>query len=186
METSKILRRRANSRRVIGRNGLKPDPGPRFDRDELSIAVAWRPRTSWRAITLLERCARRAANAEGFDRGSLSIAVVGAAAMTTLHRLHLGREEPTDVLTFDLGTDRRRGVLDGEIVLCADVARRRAAARDKTLATARAELALYLVHGLLHLAGYDDRDPAAFRRMHRREDELLATLGLGGVFQEGA
>ena len=66
------------------------------------------------------------------------------------------------------------------------MARRRAAARDKTLATARAELALYLVHGLLHLAGYDDRDAAAFRRMHRREDEILATLGLGGVFQDGA
>ncbi|MCH8804625.1 MAG: rRNA maturation RNase YbeY [Planctomycetes bacterium] len=134
----------------------------------------------------MERCARRTANAEGFDRGSLSIAVVGAAAMTTLHRLHLGREEPTDVLTFDLGTDCRHGILDGEIVLCADMARRRAAARDKTLATARAELALYLVHGLLHLAGYDDRDAATFRRMHRREDEILATLGLGGVFQDGA
>ena len=186
MGTSKNPPARTNHRQASRANGPVPSRKPTFNHDKLSIAVAWRPRTSWRAIALLERCARRAASAEGFDRGSLSIAVVGAAAMTTLHRLHLGREEPTDVLTFDLGTDCRHGILDGEIVLCADMARRRAAARDKTLATARAELALYLVHGLLHLAGYNDRDAAAFRRMHRREDEILETLGLGGVFQDGA
>ncbi len=41
---------------------------------------------------------------------------------------------------------------------------------------------LYAVHGLLHLCGYDDRTPAGFRRMHRKEDDLLARLGVGPVF----
>lgn len=45
-----------------------------------------------------------------------------------------------------------------------------------------AELSLYVAHGTLHLAGYDDRTPREFARMHRREDELLDELGIGRVF----
>ena len=48
------------------------------------------------------------------------------------------------------------------------------------------ELALYTVHGLLHLLGYNDAKPADARRMHHREDELLQKLGIGAVFQEPA
>jgi probable rRNA maturation factor len=116
----------------------------------------------------------------------MSIAVVGATAMATLGRRYLGLPGPTDVLSFDLGTDRHRGHVEAEIVVCADVARRRAGIRNRSLQAARAELALYLVHGILHLAGYEDHTAAGFRRMHAREDELLAALGLGLVFQAGA
>ena len=91
----------------------------------------------------------------------------------------------TDVLAFDLGTDRRRRYIEGEVVVCTDVARRRAAFRNRSLQAARAELALYLVHGILHLAGYDDRTRAGFRRMHAREDLLLCQLGLGPVYGMG-
>lgn len=97
----------------------------------------------------------------------------------------MGLNAPTDVLAFDLGCARRQGWLDGEIVLCADIARREAARRGGALAAARAELALYLVHGLLHLAGYDDHTPRGFQRMHQREDELLNKLGWGPVFRRG-
>jgi len=119
---------------------------------------------------MLRRVARRVAAAEGFESGQLSVAIVGARRMANLHWQYLGVGGPTDVLTFDLGSDRRHGRLDGEIVLCADVARRQRAWR--------AELALYLVHGVLHLAGYDDRTPRAARRMHAREAELLRELGI--------
>ena len=94
--------------------------------------------------------------------------------MATLHQRFMGESGPTDVFSFDLGTDRRRGVLDGEVIICTDVARRRAV--EPGLASARAELALYLTHGILHLAGYDDHRPADYRRMHAREDELLSTI----------
>jgi len=134
----------------------------------------------------LRRVAEHVLLAEGFTRGRLSIAVVGATAMATLNRRFLGRTGPTDVLAFDLGSDRRRGRIDGEVVVCADVARRRAATLGRSLQAARAELALYVVHGVLHLAGYDDRTPASFCRMHAREDELLGELGLGAVFGTGA
>ncbi len=152
----------------------------------LTVDVAWRLRHSWRAIALLRRVARFVATAEGFRHGDLSVVVVGSRAMSGLHRRHLNIDGPTDVLTFDLGCDRSRGLLDAEIVLCADVARTRAAARDARPATARAELALYLAHGVLHLADYDDQTPKASRRMHEREDEILVALGLGAVFRDGA
>lgn len=133
----------------------------------------------------MQRAAEHSLRAEGFATGRLSIAVVGATAMATLHRRFLGRTGPTDVLAFDLGTDRRRGWIDGEVIVCADVARRRAAVRGRSLQAARAELALYVVHGVLHLAGYDDRTTAGFCRMHAREDHLLSELGLGAVFGAG-
>jgi probable rRNA maturation factor len=176
------------------------------------VEIAWQLRQSWRAVPLLTQVAAAVAAAEGFRRGSLSIAVVGARAMATLHRRFLNLPGPTDVITFDLGTDRRARLLDGDIVVCADVAwrnaradlhsraapdaaptprsrsapqrpaRRRVPSAARQLAAARAELALYVTHGILHLAGYDDHRAADFRRMHAREDELLQNLGLGRVF----
>ncbi len=154
-------------------------------RDALQIDVTWQLRTSWRAAALLKRVAQHVATAEGFHTGELSIAVVGDTAMRRLHARHLGDAASTDVLSFDLGTSRRAGRLDGEIVVCAAVARRVARRRSATLAEARRELALYVVHGVLHLAGYDDRTLRGFRRMHAREDELLMQLGLGAVFAAG-
>jgi probable rRNA maturation factor len=169
----------------------------------LQIHIAWRLRRPDFGGTpvatgreLLQRVAAHAARAEGFTSGDLSIAVVGTRAMTTLHRRYRGIDEPTDVLSFDLGTKRQRGLLDAEIVVCADLARRFAAAERHGRAQrgarrsarmprpAHTELALYLVHGLLHVAGYDDNTAVAARRMHAREDELLTQLGLGPVFRE--
>jgi probable rRNA maturation factor len=148
----------------------------------LHIEIAWRLRKDWRARPLLRRVARFVAAAERFERGQLSIAIVGIRAMASMHERFMNLPGPTDVLTFDLDSARSRGHLDAEIVLCADVARRNVNPRRRTLATCRAELALYLVHGLLHLAGYDDHSPADSRRMHAREDELLQKLGLGAVY----
>lgn len=163
----------------------------------IDIAITWNLRTDWRARRLIERAARHALTAEGFHRGSLSIAVVGRRAMRTLHRRTLSIDAATDVLTFDLLEDDELGIadcagakvtlpagrrIDAEIVVCADVARR----RMRTLKAATAELCLYVVHGILHLAGHDDHDPPAFARMHAREDELLSEIGLGRVFGSGA
>ena len=150
--------------------------------DTLITEVHWQPRNSWRAVKLLHRVAAYTAESEEFTKGRLSIAAVGATAMATLHMRFLGKSGPTDVLSFDFDTDRSHGYIEGEIVVCTDVARRRAARRGRSLQAARAELALYVVHGVLHLAGYDDHDADDFRRMHAREDELLSKLGVGPVF----
>jgi probable rRNA maturation factor len=149
----------------------------------ISIDVSWHLRRSWRAAALLRRVARGAAAAEGFVSGQLSIAVVGVKAMGNLHRRFAGMPGATDVLAFDLGSEPDGGHLDAEVVLCANFAWRAAKGR---LPAARRELALYLVHGLLHLAGYEDGTPAGFERMHAQEDQLLTKLGLGPVFHPQA
>jgi probable rRNA maturation factor len=161
--------------------------------DMIEIQVTWNPRKDWRARGALERAARHALAAEGLRHGSLSIVVAGRRAMTTLHRRFMSIDAPTDVLTFDFGSEptgdereRNRGSrdrtarnrLDAEIVVCADIARQ----RTQSIKAATAELCLYVVHGILHLAGYDDHSPGDFARMHAREDELLAEIGLGRVF----
>ncbi len=152
--------------------------------------MAWRVARLPTAGKLLARAALHVAQAEGFTHGELSVAVVGTRRMSRLHEQYMGQRGATDVLTFDLGTDRKRGVLDGEIVVCAEVARRVVRARGVPGRPAAArnvqtELALYVVHGVLHLAGYDDHSPRGFIAMHAREDTLLSELGIGPQFSPG-
>lgn len=157
------------------------------------VMVSWQLPESWRARTLLGNAARLALAAEGVRAAQISIAVVDAPAMSALHRRYCGVAGPTDVLTFDLGgaAADETEKLEGEVVVCAEVARREAlrrlgrAARTQWLSTARAELALYVVHGILHLCGYDDHLPADFAAIHAREDEILQYLGVGSVFSAG-
>jgi probable rRNA maturation factor len=99
----------------------------------------------------------------------------------------MGDTRTTDVLTFDLRDrkpprDREGVALELETVVCIDEARRRAAELNHPV---RHELLLYCVHSLLHVQGYDDKSPAAARRMHAREDELLRAIGVGPVYSGG-
>jgi probable rRNA maturation factor len=126
----------------------------------------------------LRRAARRALDREGRRTGRVEIAVVSGSEMARQHRRWLGRWGVTDVITFNLGGGDRRGV-QGLILICRDVARREAARRGLDW---RVEAALYVVHGCLHLCGYDDQTRGDFRRMHRREDEILESLGWGTPF----
>lgn len=148
----------------------------------MGISITWLYPENWRAKALLRRAALATLRAERVDHAKVSIAVLDAAGMSRLHHQYLGRKGPTDVLSFDLRGDDAAARIDGEIVVCADVARERAAERSSKLSDAKAELALYVVHGLLHLIGYDDRRPREFKRMHAREDQILIKLGLGPVF----
>jgi probable rRNA maturation factor len=86
----------------------------------------------------------------------------------------MGIPGPTDVLTFDLSGAEARG-LAGDIVVSAETARR--LARELGW-QARHELAYYVVHGLLHLAGEDDGTPGERRRMRRRERAVMAASRL--------
>jgi probable rRNA maturation factor len=96
------------------------------------------------------------------------------------------------VLTFDLSdqTPPREAkvcgegtCIDGEIVVSLDTATRQA---DKLGHSVAAELALYAVHGILHLLEYNDDSPANTERMHEVEDEILGSLGLGSIYRGSA
>ncbi len=67
----------------------------------------------------------------------------------------------------------------GEVVVCVPEAVRQARLRGTE---PERELLLYALHGMLHLSGFDDKTAKAYRRMHRKEDEILIALGLGPVF----
>ncbi len=130
----------------------------------------------------LRRVARRTLRAAGFGCGRLDIAVVGEAEMRRQHERWTGETAATDVLSFDLRDKPETGRVDGQLVACKSVARRRARSRGTDW---RGELLLYVVHGCLHLCGYDDDDVEAAALMHRREDEILTLLGWGPVFSRG-
>ena len=106
----------------------------------------------------------------------LTFAILDDVRMQEVNRETLGHDHPTDVLAFPMAQEP---VLEGEILLSADTARREAAARGHP---AYHELLLYAVHGALHLLGYDDHDPAERRRMRRAERAALAALGVPPVF----
>ena len=110
---------------------------------------------------------------ERIHEADVSVVIVHDQMIHRLNRRFLGHDEPTDVITFSLNDDG--GSLDGEIVVSADTAARAAAEFGWTMAD---ELLLYVVHGALHLAGYDDLAPAARRKMRSRECRYLAKFDL--------
>lgn len=107
------------------------------------------------------------------------MAIVDDAHMAELNEAHLAHQGPTDVLTFDLRDSENSPRIEGQIVISIDTARREAAERGHSL---EAELALYAIHGTLHLLGHDDHDAAEAAAMHKLEDELLTSLGMGATF----
>ncbi len=101
----------------------------------------------------------------------------------TIHRLNkhfLNHDEPTDVLSFPLSDPSARK-LAGELVVGVEVAKEQAERRGHDV---HAELALYVVHGLLHLCGYDDKTAEAAARMRERERHYLGELGLPAIAEE--
>ena len=127
----------------------------------------------------------------------ISVGLVDDAHIAHLNQLHLNRKGTTDVLSFDLRDapstptvsnkepkrvtpDTTDGPVEGEIVLSVDTAAREARQRGHSL---DAELALYAVHGTLHLLGYVDRQESDAARMHDMEDSILSEIGLGSVYR---
>jgi probable rRNA maturation factor len=106
----------------------------------------------------------------GCPAGELSVVFLTDAGLARLHAAFLADPSTTDVITF--AGDAAHG-LAGEICLSADTAAAYAREHGRDFAT---ELTLYLVHGWLHLAGYDDLRPARKRVMRRAEARALRLL----------
>lgn len=124
------------------------------------------------------RLVRETLAAEGVTRAAVSVALVDDPTIHTINRRHLDHDWPTDVITFPLsGPDDPE--LAGELVVSAEMA---ATTAEQAGVGAWDELALYVVHGLLHLCGYDDTTASDRDAMRRREGEILARLGLTNTF----
>ena len=126
---------------------------------------------------LLRRRARRILAALGSARAELSISLVDDAAISALNHRYRGRPRPTDVLAFSLlegAHADRRGALLGDVVIGIETAARQARARRRRLDD---EVARLLVHGALHLVGYDHLRSAEARLMRAQERRVWRALG---------
>lgn len=114
--------------------------------------------------------------------GSVRVRIVDDHDMIQAHQRYCDLPTTTDVLTFDLNadhTDFSTKVLDTDLIVCIDEARRQSATREHTHIH---ELLLYIVHGVLHCLGHDDHSDEQYTRMHAKEDELLTNAGIGALF----
>jgi probable rRNA maturation factor len=115
---------------------------------------------------------RRWARAAIRRSAEVTVRVVSETEGRRLNRLYRGRDRATNVLSF--AYERSVRAVSGDIALCAPVVRREAARQGKRL---EAHYAHLVVHGLLHLQGYDHAAPRAARRMEALETQILAKLG---------
>jgi probable rRNA maturation factor len=114
---------------------------------------------------------------QGVADADVSLAFVDNPTIHTLNKRYLDHDEPTDVLSFPLSEPGARK-LSGELVIGAEVAQAQAQERGHDV---QVELALYVIHGLLHLCGFDDKSDAAAAQMRERERHYLKQLGLPDI-----
>jgi probable rRNA maturation factor len=142
------------------------------------------------ATTFIRKLVRTVLAAETVSTATISIALADNATVRRVNRDFLGHEYDTDVLSFLFESTRapvrntthkgsqrvsRGRQIDGEILASAEMAAQMA---PEFGWSARDELSLYLVHGLLHLCGYDDQTPRDRRMMRGREQAILKQLGI--------
>ena len=122
---------------------------------------------------ILRRAVATVLAGESVTSATISVAVVDDPTMRELNRRYLNHDYNTDVLSFLL--EQTEWQLDGEVIVSADTAISRA---EEYAWSASDELLLYLIHGTLHLTGYDDHTDAERGRMRRKEMQYLKELGL--------
>ena len=120
---------------------------------------------------------RRWARAALEGGGQVTIRLVGPEEGRELNLTYRGKDYATNVLSFPYETEPR---LAGDLVLCAEVVKHEAESQDKTLAAHYAHL---IVHGMLHLQGYDhETGEAEAEAMEAEERRILATLGFADPY----
>lgn len=129
----------------------------------------------------LEDRLREALQRQGLTSATLSIALVDDATIHTVNRDHLQHDYPTDVISFLYEDDKCS--LDGELVVSVETAIREAADYGWSPEN---ELMLYLVHGLLHLCGFDDQTGQQREEMRAQERAILQCWGLSPHYDNGA
>ena len=116
----------------------------------------------------LRRAVRAVIRDADIPNARISVAVVDDPAIAALHQRFLDDPTPTDVLSFVL--ERSEQTLEGEVVVSAETARTVAPSYNNT---PEDELLLYVIHGVLHLVGYDDTTARKRAVMRKQEQKYL-------------
>lgn len=127
----------------------------------------------------IEKAARAALEHESAN-GDLTIVLTGDAQLRELNRGYLGVDAPTDVLSFPASeTDPETGApYLGDILVSIPRAETQALAAGHPL---EAEVQLLVVHGVLHLLGYDHAEAEEKSKMWKAQEEILKNIGLAGI-----
>ncbi|MDR3234404.1 MAG: rRNA maturation RNase YbeY [Planctomycetaceae bacterium] len=107
--------------------------------------------------------------------GKLNVVLVDNDTIHQYNADFLHHDYPTDVISFPVEYRQSEGHLEGEILVCSEVACERA---KEFGWQPQDELLLYVIHGLLHLAGFDDKTEALQAVMRQKEREYLAFAGI--------
>ena len=137
----------------------------------------WAPPRRDLAIWATTALGRRGAGRE------IGVSVVGPAESRRLNAQYRGKDKPTNVLSFPVAEAPRVAAEPrplGDLVICPRVLRSEAREQKKTL---RAHWAHLVVHGSLHLIGYDHEDDKDANRMERREISVLRRLGFANPYR---
>jgi len=152
---------------------MSPTPDTRSPR--LSLAVQYAvPARGLPSRAQLRRWARAALERDA----RVTVRIVGGNEGRALNRRFRGKIRPTNVLTFVM---RDRPRLEGDLALCAPVIAREARAQRRSTAAHYAHL---VVHGVLHLQGYDHEGERAARSMERRESRIVTRLGFPDPYKD--
>jgi rRNA maturation RNase YbeY len=117
----------------------------------------------------------------GRTEAELSVALIGDAEMRKLNARYRGKDYPTDVLSFPMEESAPATRLLGDVIISVEQARRQAKARGRTL---NQELATLLIHGVVHLLGYDhERSVKDARVMKRLENKIYRQLCEQGLIE---
>lgn len=140
--------------------------------DAIIVEVACRQSAMVIDEELLTQAVRAVILDSGLPRAEISVAVVDDPTIHQLNVEYLNHDYPTDVLSFPLtgGDD----FLAGEVIVSSDTATREA---PRHQLTPEQELVLYVIHGTLHLVGYDDKQPASRVTMRQQEMRFMRQLG---------
>ena len=125
------------------------------------------------ATPRLKKLAQRVLDLLNTGDDDLSLVLVDEAAIRQLNRQFHATDASTDVLAFDYGDGH------GEVIVSVE---RAVVVAKRYRNTPSRELALYIVHGILHLHGHDDLTPGKRRQMRQAESRLLASLGRDSAF----
>lgn len=143
----------------------------------LDISVINRQRRAKISPTKVRGLVRKVLMREGIRGGEVSVLFVGDRRMRELNRMFRGADRATDVLAFSFREGERgepETNLLGDVVISVPTAEKQAAREGHSL---EAELTILLIHGVLHLAGYDhERSSGEARRMRRQETEVLSQI----------
>ncbi len=144
--------------------------------DVSGTAIRVRVLDSQRHLTLPEPLLAEAVRTVLADHGiavaQVNLLLVDDAAIRELNRRFLNHDWATDCITFPM--ERSEHALEGEIVVSAQTACRQA---PQYGLTPEEELLLYVIHGALHLVGYEDTSETARAEMEARQHDYLARLG---------